>query len=371
MENLYQNPPSIGENPIEESIELLTEAVDEINTKIDYFAKQHQTFNNVVFIGDSFGAGYFYGYDPSTADVNNYQYRTAELLKIPAENFRRYNKGGLCFNQVSENNLWDFLRGTILPAEAQTRALVDCVVLCLGVNDSVLNNRANTRAGIEKCVPQILKQFPNAVVHYFYSPVVSLREARSVAIIRNAMTYINNTERFATHFASVAYNTGDTSLYTKGGEDTVYHPNAAGAKVIAGYMATELTGFEVNPEHIWFFSANHESSVAKPFNIRGGGYITVTKNGVEIFGTINTFKQATYNLKYVVMDTDISEFFRGTSHVINIGTYDTALELPLGYAFNFDNGEIKLCIPNTMTFPDIVYSSPSAFFGWSAYHEMA
>lgn len=371
MKNLYQTPPPIGEDPIEEAIEQLTEAVDEINTKIDYFAKQHQTFNNVVFIGDSFGAGYFYGYDPNNAAVDNYQYRTAELLNIPAENYRRYNRGGLCFNQASENNLWDFLTGTILPAESQTRALVDCVVLCLGVNDSVLNNRANTRTGIEKCIPQILKKFPNAVVHYFYSPVVSLREARSFAVIRNAMTYINNERRFATHFAPIAYNTGDTTLYTKGGEDSVYHPNADGAKVIAGYMATELTGFEVNPEHIWYFSANHDSSDTKPFNIRGGGYITVTKNGVEIFCTINTFKQAAYNLKYVVMDTPISEFFRGTSHVLNIGTYDTALELPVGYAFNFDNGEIKLCIPNDITFPDIVYTSPSAFFGWSTYHEMA
>lgn len=371
MKNLYQTPPPVGENPVIEALENLSRDFYNFKAKVtndgEFFTKNHQTFKNVVFIGDSFGAGYYYGYDPTKANLNNYQYHIAEMLGLTS--YQRFNKGGLCFNSTSSNNLTDFITTDV--SHATDPESVDNVILCVGVNDSVLNNKSKTVEGLQSAIPALFNLFPNATINYFYSPVVAISEARSVAAIQNAFSYSDFKKKILTHFSPATYLTGESSLYSKGGEDSVYHPNALGAPVIAAKMTAELLGGKANNAHRFYISAEHTSSEELPFDMHGGLFLTALDDGVEVSGRINIFRKSTYANNYILLPSQLSEFIVGTSSYLTIPAFDSAVSY-LSYAIdlNFDTKAVKICKQSGAEFPATSYIQVNAFIEWNAMESM-
>lgn len=342
---LYQNPPTTRD--------IVTDALDSLQAQIDELTKNtnqskhwNADFTNTIFIGDSFAAGWYEGH--GNDDVNNWCVQFANMMHIT--NYRRYAKGGLCFNYSSSNNLKDYLINTINPNE-RDKSAVTSIMMMIGVNDSLLGANDNLYDQAYETLNSIKTTYPNAEIYLFYSAVRNLREGRS---FRRIMEPANNLG-IAFMGESYLWNIGmDTTYYVKG-NSSCYHPTEKGSKLIAEKMRNYFLLGDLYSFHSTYISFEHTYDSTKdddiPFDIHGGMHIKVNNNVVNIDLQANIFKKANWSENLILAST-LDEAYRPDGF-FTIATEDTSYTHQLAaFDINGDSQTTKITIASGGTWSE-------------------
>lgn len=348
-DTLEYNDLSIYANRLQ-SVENVSSANVEEITNIKNYDKQvknwHHDFSNTIFIGDSFADGYYAGYDPTTANDNNWCKYLADMLNIT--NYKKFSKGGLCFTE-NENSLLNLLNNVVNPNVTDKNA-VTSIIMMMGVNDSVLDtNNDKIRSGANNAFGIINKNYPNATVYFFYSATQKLLEGKSYRVVAECCS--NNNICFIGE--SYIWNNGyNTSYYVKGNNDSVYHPTTLGNTTIAKKMKNYFMIGDIISYHTSYISFEHQSTTDNPFDIHGGMYIKLNNNVLHIDIQANVFrKNDSYTNSFVTLATSIPNEVVGNSDIdLIVPTYDIVNRKNGTFSINCGNKKTILVLDNTQSF---------------------
>lgn len=294
----YQNPPT-DRDIVADTLNSLQDEIDDINnTKIPALEAKDKSLDtktdltnrkltavidalgqindtianmgNVVFIGDSYGTGWYKGSSESATE--NWQAYLAGLLKL--NNYRRYAKGGLCFTKASPNNLKAYIDDVIYPGETATGQnpnTVTSIIMMIGVNDSILSFATNNtiRSDSNETITYLQSKFPNAQIYCFYNSTSYLKYCTAVGSISEGL--LKTKAIFIAE--SCQWMINDTNMIEN-------HPNAIAAMQIAQNMFKYFKGdSNYSKRSTWIQFTPKDST----FTMTGGIVITVENMRVNFF----------------------------------------------------------------------------------------
>lgn len=302
----------------------LTATISELGQIKDTIADM----TNVVFIGDSYGTGWYEG---GTEDpVNNWQAYLAGLLNLT--NYRRYAKGGLCFTKASPNNLKDYIDTVVYPGETATGQnpnTVTSIIMMIGVNDSILSFATDDtiRSDSNETITYLQSKFPNAEIYCFFNSTSYLKYCSAIYGISEGL--LKTKAIFIPE--SCQWMIGDSNMIEN-------HPNHTASMQIAQNMVTYFRGGTTYTTRSKYISYK----AGTDFTATGGIIIKVENMMVNIY-TAGTFT-GTKALSYAIKITDGDSFgeeWRTTKKFIT--PFFDAINYVAGGLYIYSNGDV-LCI---------------------------